>query len=245
MVLIHKKDTESQKEEKKKLAEQAKQGIQDEFQAKGFELISFVQGHKGLITSLILAFFLIGGLVSAYFYMQQRKEEEASSAFFEAVTFMDTALAKADDNEEKADYAEAIEKLKNVTRDFPKTKIATLAYLYLGKLFLDDKKSSDAVDAYQKAVEKLDTKNKLYIVGVIGLAYALESNDQPEIALTNLEQLINSDKKMITDLALWEAARMAKKTNNLEKAKELADRLLDEFPFSIYKTNAEMIKNLN
>lgn len=87
MVLIHKKKTltpEEQAAEKLKKEGEAL-GIQDDYQVRGFELVSWVQEHRALVSGLIALVF-VGGLgFCAYTYYQQRANEAASSAYIEAL----------------------------------------------------------------------------------------------------------------------------------------------------------------
>ena len=65
MVVIHKKhkETPEEKETREKIAAAQKMGIQDEYQAKGFELVSWVQDHKNMVMGLIIAVFVFGALL--------------------------------------------------------------------------------------------------------------------------------------------------------------------------------------
>src|SRR5580658_4132457 len=92
MVIIHKKQKETVEEKEARLKNEQEQarGIQDQYQARGFELVSWVQDHKGLVSSLILILFLTGGLFSAYLYYQTRKSESASALFLEGMKILET-----------------------------------------------------------------------------------------------------------------------------------------------------------
>ena len=67
MVVIRKKSVETpeEKEERAKKSQEQAMGIQDDYQARGFELVTWIQEQKTLV-SLIIIFLILGcGLFAA------------------------------------------------------------------------------------------------------------------------------------------------------------------------------------
>lgn len=84
MVIIRKKhkETDQEKELRQKQEQEKSMGIQDQYQARGFELVTWMQDHKVLVSVAIAVLVIGGALFSAYVYYQQRAAELASSKIF-------------------------------------------------------------------------------------------------------------------------------------------------------------------
>lgn len=241
MVIIHKKhkETKEEKEERLKKEQEQAMGVQDEYQARGFELVSWVQDHKGLVCSIIVLLLLAGGLFSAYLFYQDRRSEAASSLYMQAMKTLEGGAAEGEDAVEKKKKAQA--ELEEVAKKYPKSKVATLAKLYAAHLALDNKEPENSVKLYQEVLQSINKSDVLYSAAMIGLGYAQEINGDKTGALTSFESLIASKDAVGKDLALYEAARLIKDESK-EKAREYIANLLEQFPQSIYDKNAAKLK---
>lgn len=241
MVVIHKKKAETDEEKALRLAQEDSQaqGLQDEYQAKGFELVSWVQHHKAMVSLLILAIFLGGGSFSAYLYYQQRSSESASTAYLAALKPIDSTDKDSPENKEK--LATAQKELASIAETHANTQVAALANLYAGHLALENS-DDGALGFYQRAVPKISKSDNLYPLVMIGLGYAQDRQGKTAEALASFDSVVALKSAAGKDLALWEAARLSKQLNNSEKASSLIARLLQEFPASIYEKNAKRLK---
>lgn len=242
MVIIRKKHKETAEEKEIRLQKDQEQamGIQDQYQARGFELVSWVQEHKGLVISLIGLLVLCGALLSGYLYYQKRSAEIASSAYLEAI--------KPIEDREKIDQKDlepvqkALTALTEVIQGHGSTSTASLARLYAGHLALELRDGKQAVERYKEASKDMDKSNALYPLALIGLGYAHEMSENKKEALETFESLIELKNNPSKDLALWETARIAADLKEDEKAKKNVARLLKEHPASVYERNALMLK---
>jgi predicted negative regulator of RcsB-dependent stress response len=241
MVVIHKKKNETPEEkEARKVKEQEKAlGIQDEYQAKGFELMSWVHDHKVLVTFGIVTIIGIGIAWSAYSFYQRRMDEQASSAYINIVRKFEnskTNNASGDNKEIQKELSELVSRFKN-------TKVASLANLWAGHLALRDNDAKASVEFYHNALQNISSGDELYPLVLIGLGYAEESNGQKNEALSRFISVAELEGNNAgKDLALWEAARLAKENSDVEKAKTYINRLLAEFPSSVYEKNATRLR---
>jgi len=242
MVVIHKKkkETEEEKAAAKLKAQEQAMGIQDEYQAKGFELVSWVQEHKGFVSGFIIAIFLVGIAISGYAYYKQRSEEAASSAYLEALAPIE---GQKPTEEKKEKLVEAQSNLIAMAEKYPHVGPTVIANLYAGHLALENKESATAVDLYSKALKSMNAKDELYPLALIGLGYAEENNGKPEQALARFAEVVDLKGNVAKDLALWEAARLAHASNENQRAKTYVERLLDEFPSSVFENNARRLKD--
>lgn len=242
MVVIHKKkiETAEEKEARQRHEQERAMGLQDEYQAKGFELVSWVQEHKGLVSGLIVALFLAGGVFSAYLYYQQRSREQASSAYLTALKTIEGIPKTGPENSAK--WQEAQKQLMDIAKAHSGNGVGILASLYAAHLAMENNESTASVDLYQDAVKNLKNDNDLYPLALLGLAYAQEKNGQIKEALVSFNTLIEKKTAFGRDVALWEAARLAQLNQENDKAKAYAAQLLEEFPGSLYESNAKRLK---
>lgn len=241
MVLIHKKKslTEEEKAAEKLKEQERALGVQDEYQVKGFELVSWVQDHKGLVTGVIVAVFLGGALLSGYAYYTQRTQEAAASAYIEALQPVE-GLQPGAENQEK--WREVQNNLVALAKKHPNAGPALMAEIYAGHIALENKEPATAVELYATALKKMNTKDHLYLLALIGSGYAEESNGNLKGALARFAEAVDLKVGPNMELALWEAARLARDTQEVERAKGYASRLLEEFPASIFEKNAKQLR---
>lgn len=242
MVVIHKKhkETADEKEIRHLKEQEEAMGIQDQYQARGFELVSWVQDNKGIVTGLIVLVLLIGAAYSGYLYWDSRRSEEASSAFMAAVKEYESLESDttADAEKRKALQAQFME----VAKSFSASDVARMANIYAGHLALTNNDAPLAVSLYQAAGAKLSKSSPVYSLSLIGLGYAQEKNGDVLGALASFESIIQEKNVAGTDLALWEAARLAQLNKEHDKAVKYLDRLLEEYPSSVYEKNAKKLK---
>jgi predicted negative regulator of RcsB-dependent stress response len=238
MVIIRKKHVETAEEKENRLRKEAeeKAGIQDEYQAKGFELVSWMQDHKGIVIGVIVLFLIAGAIFSGYSFYQQRANEEATAQFLAAVKNIESMEKEGEEKVAAMKKAEA--ELQTVASNFSRTRVAVLANIYAGHLALETNEPQAALKSYQNAINAMDQHDQLRALAVIGLGYAQERNGDANAALKSFESVINSKENAGKDLSLFEAARIATDLKEYDKAKEYRERLLKEFPNSVYEKNA-------
>lgn len=244
MVIIRKKHVETAEEKEIRLKQESELavGIQDQYQARGFELVSWVQDHKVLVSFLIVALLVGGASFSGYIYYKQKTDEVATSAFLAALKDID-GVAK-DNKENIAKWQKAQADLKDLAALYKTTGVAVLANLYAGHLALETNDAKASMDAYQNALKNIKKTDPLYALAVIGFAYARERNGEMKEALENFETVIELKDGMGKDLALWEAARLSYDLKDNERSKKYVARLLEEFPASAYEKNAKRLKEV-
>jgi predicted negative regulator of RcsB-dependent stress response len=241
MVIIHKKhkETAQEKEARQQKEHEQSLGIQDQYQARGFELVSFIQSHRVLVGALIAIVVIFGALLSGYLYYQQRKSENASSAYLAAVKEVLTVEGFTKEDQAKREAAQTA--LIDVTNSYKGSDVAVLAMLYEAHLALTSNDSAKSVVFYKNALAQLQKSDPLFSVGTIGLGYAQEQSQDVKGALQTFESAFEIKNGLGKDLALYEAARLAKENQEPEKVKKYVARLLEEYPASVYEKNARKL----
>lgn len=243
MVIINKKHKDSVEEKEAKKQEEAalQMGIQDEYQAKGFELVQWTQDNKLIVTLGIVSILALGIGFSAYSYYNKRANEEASSAYFDALKFSEEDFDEEGKTKPK-DLDKAKVALQNVIQQHKNSNVAILTNLQLGFLALSKNEFKEALEFYEAAFSKINSKDNLYPLALLGLSKALEKNNKPNEALEHFEKIISAEKSFPgRDIALWDAIRLTKE-NNKEKAKKYLNLLLEDYPSSNYEQKAKNLK---
>jgi|SRR5579871_689333 len=243
MVVIRQKHKESAEEKEARLKQEAEraQGIQDQYQARGFELVTWVQDHKGLVSGLIAILVVAGAVFSGFLYYQKRSREAASAAYLEAVKPIEELEDK--DEEKTAKIKKAISALAEVAKSQHGSGVGALANLYAGHLGLETENKKSALAFYEEAVKNINKTDILYPLALTGLAYAHEENGDLKSALTTFDSLADLATNPTKDLALYEGARLAMELKDNERAKKNVARLLEEYPASAYEKDAERLRD--
>jgi len=242
MVVIRKKhkETAEEKEARLKAEEAQAQGIQDQYQARGFELVSWVQDHKVFVSTLIAVLILAGAGLSGFLYYQKRSAEIASGAYLEALKPIESMEEKGE--EAKAKLQKAENELMEIAKSQGSSGIGVLANIYGGHIALENDDQANAVALYQTALKHLNKSDVLYPLALTGLGYAQEENGDVKSAFSTFESLVELRTNPSKDLALFEAARLASLLKDSEQAKKNLARLLEEYPSSVYEKDAERLK---
>lgn len=238
MVLIRKKKKKSPEEleAERQEAELRKSGIQDEFQAKGFELAQWAQDHKIRI-SIGLSVLAIGlTLWVGFSYFSDGEISKANADYAAALSMLPDAQTAQNDKEKKELEARAA--LERVAEQYKGSKIAKLANLHVGKLALAQGDSKLAVVAFEKAVANSSTDDPMRVVGRLGLAGALEASSEKKKAFEIYESLLAETVNIDEPMLLWQAQRLAKETGDEAKSVAFAAKLAERYPSSSYASQA-------
>jgi predicted negative regulator of RcsB-dependent stress response len=243
MVIIRKKREESTEEKEARLHKEKEQamGIQDNYQARGFELVLWVQGHKVLVSTLIALLLLGGAILSGYLYYQKRSAEIASGAYLEVIKSIEGVPRTGEENIAK--WQKAQTKLMELAAAHKYSGIAVLANLYGAHLALENNDAKNAVEMYQMALSRIKKSDNFYPLALIGLGYAQEKNGDVKSAIASFESVIEIKGDVGKDLALWEAARLSSELHENDNAKKNIAKLLEEYPASVYEKNAKRLKD--
>ena len=182
---------------------------------------------------------------------QDKKEGKALSAFYGAEKNVEkkrgeilkgTKDKKKNTSDVLAALPQELFELKAVTQKFPKSQAAFLAYLKLGELYSQEKKYTDALSFYEKALPLAHNKfYKILVTYNLGYLYEL-SQDYPK-AIEWYRKITEYKKQRILlwtvgyrPNAFWIASayfglgRSYEKLKKVAEAKEMYLHVADEFP---------------
>lgn len=219
MVLIRKKKKKTQEEleAERKEKDLRKSGIQDEFQAKGFELVSWVQHHR---TTIIIGLMVFTGVLIAwgsYSVFGSRVDTKAVAEFDAALKLYDGATAAKDDKVKK--QQEAMKSLDSFLKNNT-GNLARLANLFKGHLAIELGDGKAAAQSYKAFVDASQSDDPLRTLGLLGLAAAYDMNGDLKNALATYETILSSNVKIDEAMVLWHATRLAKALKQEKKVEE-------------------------
>ena len=249
-IKVHREPTPEEKlaEEQKKAEDAAKAaaGIQDEFQAKGFELVEWIQERQSLVLALIGLILASGLGYGLYTVVQRSRNTSASVALAGALDVVNADITDAaptgdvptfKTTEERAKVSK--ERLEVVKSEHSGTGAAAIAQLYLGHIALSQGDHAAAAQAYQGFLEDTSASDPLRFAGLSGLAMALDGKGDRKGAIARLDELVNLPDQIDEDAALLELGRLYALEGNPTAARAALERLGKDFPESSLKSRAE------
>lgn len=252
-------------EETKVAAEQATEeasraaaGIQDEFQARGFELVEWMQQKQGVVLGLIGVIVAAGLAFGVYTYASTGRNQDASVDLAKALEAYEAPIDAGDASDAAADAAEkpkaedgprfkdGAERARASRELFQKTAAehkgtgpATIAQLYVGHASMKLGEYDLAGTAYQSFLEGTPKSDPLRFAGLSGLASALDAKGDRKGAIAKLEELVGLPDKIDEDAALLELGRLHQADGNVAAARAALERIGKDFPESSLKSRAE------
>jgi tetratricopeptide (TPR) repeat protein len=239
MVLIKKKKEQPTEELERIEQSRAlqKSGIQDQFQAKGFELIAFFQKHRPLAFTIVSLLICTGFVYLGWNLFNTNSNKMASAQYQAAIQILENQSDQNDTSKKKA----AKEALLKVARDHSRSDIAKLAQLYAAHLSFELSDPQEAIRIYQSFLQTAIKKDALRPLALTGLGYAYEAINDSDMALKTFEEMIALSSDVNADNAFWEVARLAKEKGLYEKARENAEIIVKRFPDSPLMSNVRML----
>ena len=253
----HRPQTREEREQAKraKADEKARQaaGIQDEFQAKGFELADWAQSHQGLVLGALGAVVLAGLIIAGVQWSTATRSADASAMLSEALTTYRAPLGDApaivtgqsDDGPSFKDKKDRAEKARSqfqaVVDAHGGTGAGDIARLYVGHTSLTLEDWDGAIAAYQSFLDHTAGDDPLRFAALDGMVTALRAKGDDAAAIARLEELIALPGKVSEDVALVSVAKLYLAAGNRDKAKAAAERVVNDFADSPLKAAAEEV----
>ncbi|MDH3255931.1 MAG: tetratricopeptide repeat protein [Acidobacteriota bacterium] len=203
---------------------------------------------RGLLTVLLAVVALAVIAVGVFAYMQGRKDR-ANTVFAEALNVFSADVvaegAKPDDPvspsfaSAEARDARAQALFQQVESEFGGTSVGRIAGVYLGKLALQ---RGDAEGARSRWQAFLDSKPNHMLATEVRLnLLAMDRADgKGEAVLGRLrEMMADSSADLPPDVALEQMAVTLEELNRHEEARDIYQRIVDEYPTSAYSSKAQ------
>ncbi|MDP2344948.1 MAG: tetratricopeptide repeat protein [Deltaproteobacteria bacterium] len=243
------KANEEKEAEAKKAAEAEAMAaaVQDEFQARGFELVEWVHHNPTVIVGVI-AIVLLGGLgIGVWTVVDRGNNTKASAAYAAAQKLWEAPIGEdTNPDDDIPAYKDVAERAKAARTAF--TGVATqhkgsgagiLAQLTIGHASLKLGEIDAAIAAYNAFLAGTKPKDELRFAGYAGLAAALDAKGDTKGAIKALEDEVALADKTDEDGALLSLGRLYVQDGDPVKAKAKLELLIEDFPESSLKARAD------
>lgn len=253
--LLTKEEREAERERKAEEQAREQAGIDDDFQARGFELAEWAQSNSGIVMGIIGVIVLAGLATFVVQYMEEQDGYEASLVFDEAHDAYNASLGDAPsfdgaggaetdgpsykDAKERATEARAL--FEKVVTTGESSGAGHLAQLYIGNTSIQLEDWDKAASAYEAFLDGASAADPMRFLAYDGLAIALEGKGDQAGAIAQLEKLVGLPTTVAEDIALLRLARLYEKTGDKDKARDRAQRLVNDFKESPMKGEAERL----
>lgn len=114
--------------------------------------------------------------------------------------------------------------LADLLSDYGSTDAALLGRLEMANMAFDEKRFQDVIKGYQEALKDVTANSPLIPLLYHGLAYAYESNNEPDKALTNFTKL--SEMAGFKSEGLLAMGRIYENQGAFDKAREIYEKYL-------------------
>ena len=193
-------------------------------------ILDFVKANQTAIAVAVSAVVLAAVVISGVIYFQKRAEEKAQAMLGKALA---QAEAAQRGNAAETGFSEIKPKFEEIIKKYGSTAAGKAALLKYADLCYQTGDYETAIEMYKKALDAYDAGE---IRGFIlnGLAYAYESQDAYEEAATYFNRIVTDDSAVMKDQALFNLGRIYGKMGSPEKQREAYDRIVSDYPDSMY-----------
>ena len=223
----------------------SKEGIQDQFQAKGFEFVTWSQDNPKVILSVLGGIFAMCLIVVLYGSYSEKKELKASFAYEEALSPLglqeNTDKKELTQDQKTENTEQVLNNLSVVWKQYKGNKIAVWAKIRAASLSQDIEKVQDTIKLYESLQSTVGKDQLIYPLIVIALAGSYEKTNNNAKALKMLDDNY-SYLQSFAEEVLWQSTLIAADMNDNKRALSYANKLLNEFPSSKLLSKAKALK---
>ncbi|MCK5580366.1 MAG: tetratricopeptide repeat protein [Candidatus Omnitrophica bacterium] len=154
------------------------------------------------------------------------------------ILYDDIYLGQANLYSEKEEYTKSLDAYRKLISTFPKSLRIAEAYLGKANIHYTLKEYPQAIEAYQWIINQYaDVPQRQEIIekAYYGLAWTFLKSGEPDRSIKNFEQIMSkTDNKIVKISALTQIGDAYQDSDQLEKAIDVYDRILTDYPDSIY-----------
>lgn len=215
---------------------------EDEFASTMDHVLKWANEHKALVISIFIAIFVIAGLyvtATSYNKTKQDKSELALSKAMKIIQYQPKKgeISKYPNKDEQLKAAQ--NELKAIAEGEYTDSVKERASYFLATTYLEQNDMENCA----KELDKLYTNAKYPFKSLVAVKYSgiLTERGDLKKALEVLDALTekNMDKNLTVDYVLLLKARIYKKMSKNEEAKQLLNKIINDFKDSSYYSDAK------
>ncbi|NNF99088.1 MAG: tetratricopeptide repeat protein [Desulfobacteraceae bacterium] len=202
----------------------------DEFITTTGKIIAWSREYQHHVIYGAIGFFALIIIVAGARFVSENNENKATMLLQKAVEKYQAAMESDDSGNVFSEVQSDFDTLMTKYAGKSAGKLATLTY---GNICYKAGETDKAIRAYEKSVS-IFKATSLYPLAVNGLAYAYEQKKDFPNALKYYKILADDATSVLTDMALFNMGRLYKLTGESEKSIDAYQKLLMDYPDSIY-----------
>jgi len=220
----------------------------DEFLETASRFLTYLNEHtRGLLLGALALAAVVLGVVAVYAFMQGRSTR-ANALFAEALAVYEAEIVDSGADpqgspaptfsSEEARDLRAQELFAQVEARYGGTRVGRIAGVYLGKLALEGGDSARAREYWQSFVDAGDDHMLASEVRLNLLALDRAEGKAEEVATRLREIVAGGGQELPEDVALDQLAITLEESGRDDEAREVYQRIVDDFPASPYAARA-------
>ena len=210
----------------------------DELVAASTVAFDFLLENKQKIIKYVIAVLCVAFVFGGWRFYSYKMNKKAANVYHEALGSYHMEMARANtDKSEK--YEQVLDKFIEVTEKYPRTSIASRAFLYSGHIYYQLGEFDKSIESYKNFLEKASSDDPLRILGFDGSGYAYEAKGDYSNALKYYKKLAEERKGPLVETGHLNIGRCYEELGETDKAVETYQQLLALYPGSEYSTLVE------
>lgn len=203
----------------------------DKIEVYAERMLEFVKANQTAIVVAVSAVVLAAVVISGVIYFQKRAEEKAQTMLGNAISQVEAA--KRSESPE-ARYSELKPKFEEIIKKYGATAAGKAALLKYADLAYQTGDYDTAIEMYQRALDTYNDDGELKSFILNGLAYSYEGKESYAQAAEYFNRIVNDKSAVMKDQALFNLGRIYGKMGEPEKKREAYNRIVTDYPDSMY-----------
>jgi tetratricopeptide (TPR) repeat protein len=201
----------------------------------GKRFVDFFTNNLKESISVLCVFLIIVAFIFFWNLYSTSLEKKSLVIFTDAFQYYSSAVEKGN----PADYQTAALKLNDLINKYPKTSIGKISLLYLGNCYFWLKDYHNADKYYKLFLDNSSKKEKfLRKFSYEGLGYASEQSGKYDQAVEYFKKA-TEEEVVFNDIGLMNLARAYEEVNRKDKAIEIYNKVIKDYPQSESSSTAK------
>jgi len=208
----------------------------DEFLTLTGKLLQWAAAHKTHLTYGAVIFAALLLAISGYRFFSLRAEAKAAGMLQTATAAYGSARME---NGPETAYQTVAPEFESLLKKYGGTSSGDIARYQFANICYDAGKFQQAIELYKAALVDFDSDAIIKRQILCGLGYAHEQTNDLQTAAAYFKQILDSGDGPMLDEILFNLGRLYSRMGNSRKSEENYQRLLENYPGSIY---AELVR---
>ncbi|HIE65127.1 MAG: tetratricopeptide repeat protein [Nitrospira sp.] len=212
-------------------------------------MLNWVTANLKRVISFIVLIVVIGGAFLAVKYMAVGSDEKATVLETEASSLLHDPIPLPEPIEEGEDppeiltqkerYQKSVELYGEILGKHPDTPTAMIAQYEIGNVYFELEEFDLALEGYRTFIQRYPEKKDLVAIVQLKLGYLQQRRGDHQSARDSFRALYESESAWNRDQAGFELARSLEEEGTEEKAKEIYEKISEDFAQSPWSAEAK------